>query len=219
MALIPMVVETTTRGERAFDIYSRLLKDRIIFVGTAIDDQIANLVMAQLLYLESEDPERDINIYINSPGGSVSAGLAIYDTMQYVKPKVSTFCMGLAASFGCILLAGGEAGQRFSLPNTRIMMHQPSGGFQGQASDIQIQAQEILRLRRTIDQILAQHTGKTVDQITRDSDRDFYMSPEEALAYGLIDHILTKERPGAEAANGKPKAVPEAAEAVAPSVG
>ncbi|HVD04316.1 MAG TPA: ATP-dependent Clp endopeptidase proteolytic subunit ClpP [Candidatus Dormibacteraeota bacterium] len=206
MALIPMVVETTTRGERAFDIYSRLLKDRIIFIGTAIDDQIANLVMAQMLYLESEDPERDISVYINSPGGSVSAGLAIYDTMQYIKPRVSTFCMGLAASFGCVLLAGGEKGQRFSLPNTRIMMHQPSGGFQGQASDIQIQAQEILRLRRTIDQILAQHTGKPVDQITRDSDRDFYMSPEEALEYGLIDHILTKERPAGEAVPGKPQA-------------
>ena len=217
MALIPMVVETTTRGERAFDIYSRLLKDRIIFIGTAIDDQIANLVMAQLLYLESEDPERDISLYINSPGGSVSAGLAIYDTMQYVKPKVSTFCMGLAASFGCILLAGGEAGQRFSLPNTRIMMHQPSGGFQGQASDIQIQAQEILRLRRTIDQILAYHTGKPVEQITRDSDRDFYMSPEEALEYGLIDHILTKEHPAGESANGKPQALPEKAAEAAPA--
>ncbi len=213
MALIPMVVETTTRGERAFDIYSRLLKDRIIFIGTAIDDQIANLVMAQMLYLESEDPERDISVYINSPGGSVSAGLAIYDTMQYIKPRVSTFCMGLAASFGCVLLAGGEQGQRFSLPNTRIMMHQPSGGFQGQASDIQIQAQEILRLRRTIDQILAQHTGKPVDQITRDSDRDFYMSPEEALEYGLIDHILTKERSAGEAVPGKPQAVVRGAEA------
>ena len=207
MALIPMVVETTTRGERAFDIYSRLLKDRIIFIGTAIDDQIANLAMAQMLYLESEDPDRDISLYINSPGGSVSAGLAIYDTMQYIKPKVSTFCMGLAASFGCILLAGGEAGQRFSLPNTRIMMHQPSGGFQGQASDIQIQAQEILRLRRTIDQILAHHTGKPVEQITRDSDRDFYMSPDEALEYGLIDHILTKDRPAGDGGGGKVHAV------------
>ncbi|MGC1405251.1 MAG: ATP-dependent Clp endopeptidase proteolytic subunit ClpP [Candidatus Dormiibacterota bacterium] len=194
MALVPMVIETTTRGERAFDIYSRLLKDRIIFVGTAIDDQIANLVMAQMLYLESEDPERDINLYINSPGGSISAGLAIYDTMQYVKPRVSTFCMGLAASFACLLLAGGDKGLRFSLPNTRIMMHQPSGGFQGQASDIQIQAQEILRLRRILDQILAHHTGKPVDQITRDSDRDFYMSPDEAREYGLIDHIITGHR-------------------------
>ncbi len=208
MALIPMVVQTTSRGERAFDIYSRLLQDRIIFIGTAIDDQIANLVMAQMLYLESEDPERDINVYINSPGGSVSAGLAIYDTMQYIKPKVSTFCMGLAASFGCILLAGGAKGQRFSLPNTRIMMHQPSGGFQGQAADIQIQAQEILRLRRTIDQILAFHTGKPGEQITKDSDRDFYMSPQEALEYGLIDHILSPQR-GADSAapaNGKPAA-------------
>ena len=207
MALIPMVVETTSRGERAFDIYSRLLKDRIIFIGTPIDDQIANLVMAQMLYLESEDPERDISVYINSPGGAVSAGLAIYDTMQYIKPRVSTFCMGLAASFGRVLLAGGEKGLRFSLPNTRIMMHQPSGGFQGQASDIQIQAQEILRLRRTIDQILAQHTGKPVDQITRDSDRDFYMSPEEALEYGLIDHILSNQRTAVTGlANGAPKA-------------
>ncbi|MGH7640175.1 MAG: ATP-dependent Clp endopeptidase proteolytic subunit ClpP [Candidatus Dormibacteria bacterium] len=194
MALVPMVVETTSRGERAFDIYSRLLKDRIIFIGTPIDDQVANLVMAQMLYLESEEPERDINLYINSPGGSVSAGLAIYDTMQYVKPRVSTFCMGLAASFACLLLAGGDKGMRFSLPNTRIMMHQPSGGFQGQASDIQIQAQEILRLRRILDQILAQHTGKPVDQITRDSDRDFYMSPDEALEYGLIDHIISGHR-------------------------
>ncbi|MGH7610802.1 MAG: ATP-dependent Clp endopeptidase proteolytic subunit ClpP [Candidatus Dormibacteria bacterium] len=201
MALVPMVIETTNRGERAFDIYSRLLKDRIIFIGTAIDDQIANLVMAQMLYLESEDPDRDINLYINSPGGSVSAGLAIYDTMQYVKPRVSTFCMGLAASFACLLLAGGERGLRFSLPNTRIMMHQPSGGFQGQAADIQIQAQEILRLRRILDQILAQHTGKPVEQITRDSDRDFYMSPEEALEYGLIDHIITGQRPAAAEAS------------------
>jgi ATP-dependent Clp protease protease subunit len=214
MALIPMVVETTTRGERAFDIYSRLLKDRIIFIGTPIDDQIANLVMAQMLYLESEDPERDISVYINSPGGAVSAGLAIYDTMQYIKPRISTFCMGLAASFGCVLLAGGEKGQRFSLPNTRIMMHQPSGGFQGQASDIQIQAQEILRLRRTIDQILSQHTGKPVEQITRDSDRDFYMSPEEALEYGLIDHILTNQRTAAGASsNGSPLPAVVAAEA------
>ncbi|NNM97088.1 MAG: ATP-dependent Clp endopeptidase proteolytic subunit ClpP [Candidatus Dormibacteraeota bacterium] len=214
MALIPMVVETTSRGERAFDIYSRLLKDRIIFIGTPIDDQIANLVMAQMLYLESEDPERDISVYINSPGGAVSAGLAIYDTMQYIKPRVSTFCMGLAASFGCVLLAGGEKGLRFSLPNTRIMMHQPSGGFQGQASDIQIQAQEILRLRRTIDQILAQHTGKPVDQITRDSDRDFYMSPEEALEYGLIDHILSNQRATpVVAANGAAKAAEAESEA------
>ena len=218
MALIPMVVETTSRGERAFDIYSRLLKDRIIFIGTPIDDQVANLVMAQMLYLESEDPERDISVYINSPGGAVSAGLAIYDTMQYIKPRVSTFCMGLAASFGCVLLAGGEKGLRFSLPNTRIMMHQPSGGFQGQASDIQIQAQEILRLRRTIDQILAQHTGKPVDQITRDSDRDFYMSPEEALEYGLIDHILSNQRTApavspngaAKVAEAEPEASPSA---------
>jgi len=194
MALIPMVIETTNRGERAFDIYSRLLKDRIIFIGTPIDDQIANLVMAQLLYLESEDEERDISLYINSPGGSVSAGFAIYDTMQYVKPRVSTTCMGLAASMACLLLAGGDAGLRFSLPNTRILMHQPSGGFSGQASDIQIHAREILRLRKTLDEILAKHTGKPVEQITTDSDRDFYMSPEEAQAYGIIDHIIQSHR-------------------------
>ncbi len=194
MALIPMVIETTNRGERAFDIYSRLLKDRIIFIGTPIDDQVANVVMAQLLFLDSEEPDRDIAIYINSPGGMVSAGLAIYDTMQYVKSRVSTTCMGLAASMGCLLLAGGDPGMRFSLPNTRILMHQPSGGFSGQATDIQIHAQEILRLRATLDQILAKHTGKPVEQITRDTDRDFFMSPEEAKAYGIIDHIITSHR-------------------------
>jgi len=194
MALIPMVIETTNRGERAFDIYSRLLKDRIIFIGTPIDDQVANVVMAQLLFLDSEDPDRDIAIYINSPGGMVSAGLAIYDTMQYVKSRVSTTCMGLAASMGCLLLAGGDPGMRFSLPNTRILMHQPSGGFSGQATDIQIHAQEILRLRRTLDEILAKHTGKPVEQITRDTDRDFFMSPQEAKAYGIIDTIITSHR-------------------------
>ncbi len=221
MALIPMVIETTSRGERAFDIYSRLLKDRIIFIGTPIDDQVANLVMAQLLYLESEDEDRDISLYINSPGGSVSAGFAIYDTMQYVKPRVGTTCMGLAASMACLLLAGGENGMRFSLPNTRILMHQPSGGFQGQASDIQIHAREILRLRKTLDEILAKHTGKPVEQITTDSDRDFYMSPEEAQTYGIIDHIIQNHRTAPDGAGGtvaadRPDPSPEggAAEAV-----
>lgn len=188
--LIPMVVESTNRGERAFDIYSRLLKDRIIFVGTPIDDQIANLVMAQLLFLAGEDPEKDIWLYINSPGGSVYAGLAIYDTMQYVEPRVGTICMGIAASMAAVLLAGGAEGMRFSLPNTRILIHQPSGGFQGQAADIQIHAQEILRVRRRIDEILAQHTGKPIEVVNRDSDRDFFMSAEEAKAYGLIDEII-----------------------------
>lgn len=188
--LIPMVVETTNRGERAFDIYSRLLKDRIIFIGTPIDDQVANVVMAQLLFLAGEDPEKDIMIYINSPGGSVYAGLAIYDTMCYVEPRVGTICMGIAASMAAVILAGGETGMRFSLPNTRVLIHQPSGGFSGQAADIQIHAQEILRVRRRIDEILAQHTGKPIEVINRDSDRDFFMSAEEAKAYGLIDEII-----------------------------
>jgi ATP-dependent Clp protease protease subunit len=188
--LIPMVVETTNRGERAFDIYSRLLKDRIIFIGTPIDDQVANVVMAQLLFLAGEDPEKDIMIYINSPGGSVYAGLAIYDTMCYVEPRVGTICMGIAASMAAVILAGGETGMRFSLPNTRVLIHQPSGGFSGQAADIQIHAQEILRVRRRIDEILAHHTGKPIEVINRDSDRDFFMSAEEAKAYGLIDEII-----------------------------
>jgi ATP-dependent Clp protease protease subunit len=188
--LIPMVVETTNRGERSFDIYSRLLKDRIIFIGTPIDDQIANVVMAQLLYLEGEDPEKDISIYINSPGGSVYAGLAIYDTMQYVRPRVSTICLGLAASMAAVLLAGGTQGMRYSLPNTRVLIHQPSAGFQGQATDIQIHAQEILRVRRRLDEIMAHHTGKPIDVINRDSERDFFMSAAEAKEYGLIDEII-----------------------------
>jgi ATP-dependent Clp protease protease subunit len=191
IALIPTVVETTNRGERAFDIYSRLLKDRIIFIGTPIDDFVANVVMAQLLYLEGEDPEKDINIYINSPGGSVYAGLAIYDTMQYVRPRVSTICLGLAASMAAIILAGGDKGARYSLPNTRILIHQPSAGFQGQATDIQIHAQEILRVRRKLDEILAEHTGKPIETINHDSERDFFMSAEEAKAYGLVDEIIT----------------------------
>ena len=188
--LIPMVVETTNRGERAFDIYSRLLKDRIIFIGTPIDDQVANVVMAQLLFLAGEDPEKDIMIYINSPGGSVYAGLAIYDTMCYVEPRVGTICMGIAASMAAVILAGGAPGMRFSLPNTRVLIHQPSGGFSGQAADIQIHAQEILRVRRRLDEILAHHTGKPIEVINRDSDRDFFMSSEEAKAYGLIDEII-----------------------------
>jgi len=189
--LIPMVVETTNRGERAFDIYSRLLKDRIIFIGTPIDDQVANVVMAQLLFLEGEDPEKDISIYINSPGGSVYAGLAIYDTMQYVRPRVSTICLGLAASMAAVLLAGGAKGARYSLPNTRVLIHQPSAGFSGQATDIAIHAQEILRVRRRLDEILANHTGKTIEDINRDSERDFFMSADEAKAYGLIDEIIS----------------------------
>jgi ATP-dependent Clp protease protease subunit len=188
--LIPMVVETTNRGERAFDIYSRLLKDRIIFIGTPIDDQVANVVMAQRLFLAGDDPEKDIWIYINSPGGSVYAGLAIYDTMCYVEPRVGTICMGIAASMAAVILAGGAPGLRYSLPNTRVLIHQPSGGFSGQAADIQIHAQEILRVRRRLDEILAQHTGKPIEVINRDSDRDFFMSAEEAKAYGLIDEII-----------------------------
>jgi ATP-dependent Clp protease protease subunit len=201
--LIPMVVESTNRGERAFDIYSRLLKDRIIFIGTPIDDQVANVVMAQLLFLEGEDPEKDIYLYINSPGGSVYSGLAIYDTMQYVRPRVSTMCMGLAASMAAVLLAGGAHGMRFSLPNARILIHQPSGGFQGQAADIQIHAQEILNVRRRLDEILAFHTGKPLEEINRDSDRDFFMTAEEAKSYGLIDDLITS-RHGLNAANGAP---------------
>src|SRR6202047_3056557 len=189
-ALIPMVIETTNRGERAFDIYSRLLKDRIIFIGTPIDDQVANVVMAQLLFLAGEDPEKDIMLYINSPGGSVYSGLAIYDTMQYVEPRVGTICMGIAASMAAVLLAGGAAGMRLSLPNTRVLIHQPSGGFSGQATDIQIHAQEILRVRRRLDEILAHHSGKPIEVVNHDSDRDFFMSAEEAKDYGLIDEII-----------------------------
>jgi ATP-dependent Clp protease protease subunit len=190
--MVPMVIETTNRGERAFDIYSRLLKDRIIFIGTPIDDQIANLVMAQLLFLEGEDPDKDISIYINSPGGVVTAGLAIYDTMQYIKPRISTICMGLAASMAVPILAGGTKGMRFALPNTRIMIHQPSGGFQGQAADIEIQAQEIIRLKQTINEILAKHTGQSIERLANDSDRDRWMHPEDAKAYGLIDDIIQR---------------------------
>jgi len=187
--LIPMVIEQTGRGERAFDIYSRLLKERIIFIGTPIDYQIANVVTAQLLFLEAEDPERDISIYINSPGGSVSDGLAIYDTMQYVKPDVQTICIGMAASMGAVLLTAGAKGKRSSLPNSKIMIHQPSGGFRGTASDIEIQAGEILKERERLYGILAAHTGKKSEQIAKDSDRDYFMTPDEALKYGVIDKI------------------------------
>ena len=204
MGLVPIVVEQTGRGERAYDIYSRLLKDRIIFIGTPIDDQVANVVMAQLLFLASEDPDKDINIYINSPGGVVTAGLAIYDTMRYVSPRVSTVCMGLAASMATVLLAGGTKGMRFALPNTRILIHQPSGGFQGQATDIQIHAQEILRIRKTLNDILAEHTGQPIEKIERDTERDFFMSAEEAKGYGIIDDIiLSTARPGDVAAAAK----------------
>lgn len=196
--LIPMVIEQTGRGERAYDIYSRLLKDNIIFIGTPIDDNVANVVIAQLLFLEAENPDKDISIYINSPGGSVSAGLAIYDTMQFIKPDVSTICIGQAASMGAILLAGGTKGKRFSLPNSRILIHQPMGGMQGQASDIQIHAKEIARIKSLLNQILATHTGKPVSQIEKDTDRDYIMSPEEAIAYGLMDRIITKKEETAD---------------------
>lgn len=192
--LVPMVVEKTSQGERAYDIYSRLLKERIVFIGTAIDDTVANLIIAQLLYLQSEDATKDISVYINSPGGSVTAGLAIYDTMQFVKPDVSTFCLGQAASMGSLLLSAGAKGKRFALPYSRIMIHQPWGGTQGTASDISIQAKEILRMKETLSQILANHTGQPLDRIHRDSDRDFYMSAEESREYGLVDEVITSIR-------------------------
>jgi ATP-dependent Clp protease protease subunit len=191
--LIPMVVEQNHRGERAYDIYSRLLKDRIIFIGTPIDDDVANLVIAQLLFLESEDPDKDIHMYVNSPGGIVTSGLAIYDTMQYVKPDISTLCMGQAASMAAVLLTAGSHGKRSALPNARIMLHQPQGGFQGAASDISIQAKEILRLHETINQILIKHTGQPLEQIQKDTDRDFFMSGAEARAYGLVDAVIEKK--------------------------
>ena len=190
MTLVPMVVEQTGRGERAYDIYSRLLKDRIILLGTAIDDNVANLVIAQLLFLEAEDPEKDIFIYINSPGGSVTAGLAIYDTIQYIKPKISTICMGQAASMGALLLASGEKGKRFALPHSSILIHQPMGGVKGQATEISIHAKEILRLREELNGILAKHSGQSVDKIQLDTERDFFMSGEEAVKYGLVDAVM-----------------------------
>ncbi|MGB9665307.1 MAG: ATP-dependent Clp endopeptidase proteolytic subunit ClpP [Ignavibacteria bacterium] len=191
--LVPYVIEQTGRGERGMDIFSRLLRERIIMIGTPIDDHIASLVIAQLIFLESEDPDKDINLYINSPGGSVYAGLAIYDTMQYVKCDVATICIGMAASMGAVLLAGGTKGKRTALPNSRIMIHQPWGGFQGTATDISIQAEEILRVKRKLNEILSFHTGKDVEQIEKDTDRDRYFSPEEAKEYGLIDNILVRK--------------------------
>ena len=190
--LVPMVVEQTARGERAYDIYSRLLKDRVIFIVGGIEDQVANLVVAQLLFLESENPDKDVHLYINSPGGVVTAGLSIYDTMQFIKPDVSTICVGQAASMGSLLLAGGAKGKRYCLPHSRIMIHQPSGGFQGQASDIDIHAREVLKLREQLNQILSKHTGQTVEQIAQDSDRDRFMDGPTAVEYGLIDTVLEK---------------------------
>jgi ATP-dependent Clp protease protease subunit len=185
-----MVIEQSSRGERAYDIYSRLLKDRIIFLGTAMNDEVANLIIAQLLFLESEDPDKDINFYVNSPGGLVTAGLAVYDTMQYIKPDIATVCIGQAASMGAVLLAAGTHGKRYSLPNSRILIHQPMGGFQGQASDIEIQAKEILRMKERLNQILMKHTGKELADIQKDTDRDFFMSGEEAKKYGIVDHVI-----------------------------
>ncbi len=190
--LVPIVIEKTGRGERAYDIYSRLLKDRIIILGTPIDDSVANLIIAQLLFLEAEDPEKDIYLYINSPGGVVTAGLAIYDTMQYIKPDVCTICLGQAASMGAVLLAAGAKGKRFSLPNSRIMIHQPLGGFQGQAKDIEIHAKEILRLKRMVNEILSSHTGQSLKKIEKDTDRDFFMSAHEAMEYGIVDRVLQR---------------------------
>jgi ATP-dependent Clp protease protease subunit len=190
MSIIPIVIEQTGRTERAYDIYSRLLKDRIIFIGTVIDDHVANTVIAQLLFLQTEDPDKDIHLYINSPGGIVSSGLAIYDTMQYVKPNIATYCIGQAASMSALLLAAGTKGKRFALPNSRIMLHQPMGGFQGQATDIEIHAREILRMKETLNRILSTHTGQSLDKIQADTDRDFFMSGEEAKEYGIVDEVI-----------------------------
>ncbi|HIW47940.1 MAG TPA: ATP-dependent Clp endopeptidase proteolytic subunit ClpP [Firmicutes bacterium] len=192
MSLVPYVIEQTSRGERSYDIFSRLLKDRIIFLGEEVTDVSANLVVAQLLFLAAEDPDKDINLYINSPGGSVTAGMAIYDTMQYIKPDVSTICIGLAASMGAFLLSGGAKGKRFALPNAEIMIHQPSGGARGQATEIQIVAENILKTKKKLNEILANNTGKSIEEITRDTERDNYMSAEEAKEYGLIDEVITK---------------------------
>jgi len=193
-ALVPIVIEQTSRGERAFDIYSRLLKERIVFIGGPIDDELANLVIAQLLYLEAEDPEKDITLYINSPGGVVYSGLAIYDTMQYIKPDVATYCVGFAASAAALLLAAGAPGKRRALPYSRVMIHQPWGGSRGQATEIEIEAREILRLKRIVNEILAKHTGKSVEQVEKDTERNFYMSAEEAMEYGIIDSISRREK-------------------------
>ena len=190
--LVPIVIETTNRGERAYDIYSRLLKDRIIFLGAPIDDIFANLIIAQLLFLEAEDPEKDINLYVNSPGGSVTAGLGIYDTMQYVKPPINTICLGQAASMGAFLLTAGTKGKRFALPNARIMIHQPMGGFQGQATEIDIHAREILKIRERLNELMAKHTGQPLERISQDTERDYFMSAEESKRYGLIDEVITR---------------------------
>jgi ATP-dependent Clp protease protease subunit len=192
MPLVPMVVEQTSRGERSFDIYSRLLNERIVFLGDQVDDQIANLIVAQLLHLESDDPDKDVSLYINSPGGSVYAGLAIYDTMQFIKPDVVTICFGMAMSMGSLLLTGGAPGKRFALPNSRILIHQPSGGYQGQSADIEIHAREILDLRRRLDEIYANHTGQDIEKVHVDMDRDRYFTPDEALEYGLIDRVISQ---------------------------
>jgi ATP-dependent Clp protease protease subunit len=199
MAMIPYptVIEQTHRGERAYDLYSRLLKDRIVFLGTPVDDDVANIIVAQMLFLESEDPDKDINLYINSPGGSVTAGLAIYDTMQYVKCQVSTICMGQAASMGALLLTAGAKGKRYSLPHSRIMIHQPSGGFGGQASDIELHAKEILRLKAKLNEIMQKHTGQSIERIEKDTDRDYFMGAGEAKEYGLLDEVVTKKPAGA----------------------
>jgi ATP-dependent Clp protease, protease subunit len=189
--LVPMVIEQTSRGERAFDIYSRLLNERVIFLGTPINDDIANLVVAQLIHLESEDPDKDISIYVNSPGGSVYSGLAIYDTMQFIKPDVSTICVGIAMSMGAIILAGGAAGKRFALPNAKILIHQLMGGFEGQAADIEIHAREVIQVRQRLDEILAQHTGQPVDKVSKDTDRDYFMAAEDAKEYGIIDDVIS----------------------------
>jgi ATP-dependent Clp protease protease subunit len=199
--MVPMVVQQDARGERAFDIYSRLLRERLVFIGTPIDDQIANLAVAQLLHLESEDPDKDISVYINSPGGHVYAGLAIYDTMQFIKPDVQTVCVGIAMSMGALLLAGGAHGKRHALPNSRILIHQPSGGYEGQAADIEIHAREVLDLRQRLDEIYAKHTGKGVDQVRSDMERDRFMSPEQATEYGIIDSVM-HSRPGANGRAG-----------------
>lgn len=192
MSLIPIVIEQTGRTERAYDIYSRLLKDRIIFIGTAIDDHLANTVIAQLLFLQTEDPEKDIHVYINSPGGVVSSGLAIYDTMQYVKPDIAAYCLGQAASMGALLLAAGAKGKRFALPHSRIMIHQPMGGFQGQATDIEIHAREILKMKDNLNKILSNHTGQALEKVQTDTDRDFFMSADEAKDYGIVDDVIYK---------------------------
>ena len=198
--LVPMVVEQTSRGERAFDIYSRLLNERIIFLGTPIDDQIANLIIAQLIHLESEDPDKDISIYVNSPGGSVYAGLAVYDTMQYIKPDVQTVCVGIAMSMGAVLLAGGTTGKRMALPNSKILIHQVSSGFQGQATDIEIQAREVINIKRRLEEIIAEHTGQPLEKVSRDMERDYFMTAQEAQDYGIIDMVQTQRGAGVAAA-------------------